>query len=275
KIDATLNVIKAGVDLVQATVESAEETLESHIEKTEERIDELETKIDNIDDIVERRFERSENWTDEKFTRLHGYTEDRLKALEEKVQRHLDDSRALSRNALCTQGWQEIERLSAPIYNRDSEVLPRSFPETVRKFWRLKDRSKLDALTELLQYYGIQGFQYWDQEEKPVARISLTRLIFEAHLPPMLRKAVHAHPEIAHRALASQIGLNYEKIQASMEGEPAVDRREPEVTTGDENTVPIQSRKRRRVEATEAEGTSAAQESTNPVPRRTRKKTAR
>ncbi|KAL9024679.1 MAG: hypothetical protein Q9180_007838, partial [Flavoplaca navasiana] len=66
-----------------------------------------------------------------------------------------------------------------------------------------------------------------------------------ANLPPMLRKAVHGHPELAHRALAMQLGLNYEKIQASMEGEPVVDRLEPEIT-GDEKTVPSQGRKRRR-----------------------------
>ena len=140
-IHLKLNVIECEVNLVQATVESVEETLESRLEVTGERIDELETKIDNIDDIVERRFERSENWADKKFSQLHGYTEERLKALEEKVQRHLDDSRALSRNALCTQGWQEIEPLSASIYSRGSKVLPQSFPENVRRFWRLKDRS--------------------------------------------------------------------------------------------------------------------------------------
>ncbi|KAL8885958.1 MAG: hypothetical protein Q9215_006259 [Flavoplaca cf. flavocitrina] len=273
--DLKLNVIQCGVNLVQATVESAEETLESHFEVTGERIDELETKIDNIDDIVERRFEHSENWRDKKFSRLHGYTEERLKALEEKVQRHLDDSRALSRNALCTQGWQQIEPLSASTYSRGSKVLPQGFPENVRRFWRLKDRSNSDALTELLQYYGIQGYQYWDQEEKPVAPVSLARLAPNANLPPMLRKAVHAHPEIAHRALAMQLGLNYENIQASMEGEPVVDRREPEVITGDENTVLSRGRKRRREEASEAEGTSAAEQTTGPAPRRSRRKATR
>ncbi|KAL8863795.1 MAG: hypothetical protein Q9198_010330, partial [Flavoplaca austrocitrina] len=141
-----------------------------------------------------RRFERSKNSADEKLNRLHGYTEERLKALEEKVQRHLDDSRALTRNALCTQGWQEIEPLSASIYSRSSKVLPQSFPENVRRFWRLKDRSNSDALTELLQHYGIQGYQYWDQEEKLVAPVSLARLTPKTDLPPMLRKAVHAHP---------------------------------------------------------------------------------
>ena len=139
----------------------------------------------------------------------------------------------------------------------------------------LADQATGDALTELLQYYGIQGFQYWDQEEEPVAPVSLARLNPKANLPPMLRQAVHAHPEIAHRALAMQLGLNYEKIQASMGGEPVVDRREPEVTADDGNTVRSQGQKRQREEATEAEGTSAAQERTGPVPRRTRRKTTR
>ncbi|KAL8844183.1 MAG: hypothetical protein Q9198_011422, partial [Flavoplaca austrocitrina] len=119
------------------------------------------------------------------------------------------------------------------------------------------------------------GFQYWDQEEKPVAPVSLARLTLKANLLPMLRKAVHAHPEIAHRALAMKLGLNYENIQASMEVESVVDRSEPEVTTGDENTVVSQGRKRRRQEATEAEGTSAAEQTTVPVPRRTRRKATR
>ncbi|KAL9035630.1 MAG: hypothetical protein Q9180_004759, partial [Flavoplaca navasiana] len=84
KIDVKHNVIESCVDLVQATVESTEATLVSRFEETGERIDELEAKIDNIDDIVERRFERLENWADKKFTLLHSYTKDRLEALEEK-----------------------------------------------------------------------------------------------------------------------------------------------------------------------------------------------
>ena len=139
----------------------------------------------------------------------------------------------------------------------------------------LTDGAIADALTELLQYYGIQGFQYWDQEEEPVAPVSLARLPPNAKLGPTLRKAVHAHPEIAHRALAMQLGLNYENIQASVVDEPVIDRREPEVTTGGEKTVLSHSRKRRREETTEAEGTSAAEQLTMPAPRRSRRKTTR
>lgn len=88
-----------------------------------------------------------------------------------------------------------------------------------------------------------------------------------------LRVAVNSYPEIAHQALAMELGLDYDKIQANLERPSVVDRTESGPST---STVPSQGCKRERessLEAEEASSTSIVPTSSQAATRRTRIKT--
>ncbi|KAI4254078.1 MAG: hypothetical protein L6R42_007334 [Xanthoria sp. 1 TBL-2021] len=278
KIESELNLIESGVDLVQTSIDSAELNLDGRFDDIDTRIDGLEAKIDEIDTVVDERLDRTEWRLGRKLDCLDEHTGRRFKALEKKVQLHLDDTRALSRNALCTQGWQQVKPVSNPSNGNGLDIIPESLPDTVRSFWSLKKPSNSDTLTELLQYYQVQGYENWEQEEDAVVSIGPARLTGHAHLWPMLRSAVRSHPEIAHRALAMELGLDYDRIQANMENKSAVQQIGAAPTQSDESRVPEQDRKRRRVDATEfmePERTTTARKSSELVARRTRRKITR
>ncbi|KAL8669948.1 MAG: hypothetical protein Q9168_005482 [Polycauliona sp. 1 TL-2023] len=219
-VQAFIESTEASVEHVQATVESTEANLEVRIGELEDslvaRMGELEEKIDDVDTVVATRLESTEESLVEKVDRLNKHTIKVLDTLDARTQRHLEDMRALHRNALCTQGWQRIEPVRS-LSGRNA--LPRNYPGSVRSFWNLKDRSKSDALTVLLQYYDVEGYQSWDQEDSPGTPISSARPTVNVCLwpPTTLRSAVHDHPEIAHRALALELGLDYDKVQVCME----------------------------------------------------------
>ncbi|KAL8922377.1 MAG: hypothetical protein Q9208_005230 [Pyrenodesmia sp. 3 TL-2023] len=67
-------------------------------------------------------------------------------------------------------------------------------------------------LVKLLQYYKVQGFEEWGrQHDSAVER-------------PGLAAAIHSHPDITHQALAMELGLPYDKIQANMTRDPLSDQ---------------------------------------------------
>jgi len=79
-----------------------------------------------------------------------------------------------------------------------------------------------DRLIQLLRFYSIQGYEEWgmdadsfegDSDSDRSTADSSESLRF----PVRLEVAVRAHPVIAHRALASQLGLAYDGIQSFME----------------------------------------------------------
>ena len=132
-----------------------------------------------------------------------------------------------------------------------------------------------DTLTHLLQYYHVQGHQLGGDPHTPIKTASRapgpTRAReHDSHLPA-LRVAVDSHPERAHRALAMELGLDYDKVQANME--PV---REERPSTIMSDGQPSQSRKRRRGDSatdTPAQETSPGPESSRPALRSTRRKT--
>lgn len=141
KIESELSLIESGVDLVQTSIDSAELNLDCRFDDIDTRVDELEAKIDGIDTVVHLRLDRTERKLGRKLDCLDEHTGRRFKALEKKMQLHLDDTRALSRNALCAQGWQQIKPVSNPSNRNGLDTVPESLPDTVRSFWSLKNPS--------------------------------------------------------------------------------------------------------------------------------------
>ncbi|KAJ5629430.1 hypothetical protein N7528_003087 [Penicillium herquei] len=102
---------------------------------------------------------------------------------------------------------------------------PKWFPRTVWRFWCLKKRSRVHRLTELAEFYQLEGYQSWsrlqpldfhsydsDSSDSSDSNCTMTRA-----------EAVHMFPEAAHQALAATLGLVYYKIRNEVgEGPNAV-----------------------------------------------------
>ncbi|KAL8883783.1 MAG: hypothetical protein Q9192_007003, partial [Flavoplaca navasiana] len=204
---------------------------------------------------------------DDKIDTAESNLNDRLEDLDSKiddVDSYLQDSRAISQNALCTQGWQQVKPVRGTSAQGTSGV-PHKFPQTVREFWQLKEPSKRDTLTELVRSYKVQGYHQWGnqgntetRETRTVRTTGVVR-VRRDYISPALRNAVHSHPEIAHRALAVELGLDYDKIQVNMERE----------STTDVHNASSHGRKRRADSVDAAEPSDAA-ESSQQAGRRTR-----
>ncbi|KAL9623702.1 MAG: hypothetical protein Q9204_007929, partial [Flavoplaca sp. TL-2023a] len=188
---------------------------------------------------------------DDKIDTAEKNLEDRLEDLDSKigdVDSYLKDSRAISQNALCTQGWQQVKPVRGTSAH-GTPGLPRNFPQTVGEFWQLKELSKSmsyhtawtrgfarmivgDTLTELVRSYNVQGYHHWGnqgntetretRETRTVRTSGLVR-VRRDYISPALRAAVQSHPDIAHRALAVELGLDYDKIQVNMERDSTTD----------------------------------------------------
>ena len=242
-------------------------------------LDRLEAKINDIDGVVDSRLDETEN-----------LLQVQLNARFNKMESDLEDTRALCHNALCAQGWQRVK----PVGRRDGQGVrsqPPNVPQTVQSFWNLKDASKSkicvsppdlataahvgpgETLTELLLFYEVRGFQQWGQQSETAGVVSQAPTTGVVRMQPrvvVLRAAIDSYPEIAHQALAMALGLDYDKIQANVEGASVVDRTESGPST---STVPSQGCKRERessVEAGEASSTSIVPTSSQPATRHTR-----
>ena len=117
---------------------------------------------------------------------------------------------------------------------------PRYFPRTVKRFWKLKApprrkqtewhykqgvlwliRYTGHRLTYLLQFYQVQGYEEWGKDDDSYGEDSdsdesVVKIPFGFRIPITLELAVRSNPEIAHRALAAQLGLAYDEIEKFM-----------------------------------------------------------
>ena len=80
----------------------------------------------------------------------------------------------------------------------------------------------MHRLIYLIQFYNIQGYEEWGMETDSLegnndSDNSSERSSKSSRLPISLETAIQSHPEIAHRALAAQLGLVYDGIQRFME----------------------------------------------------------
>ncbi len=80
----------------------------------------------------------------------------------------------------------------------------------------------MDRLIHLIRFYKIQGYEEWGRDADSLEGDSDPDGSSEdssqsSRLPISLEVAVRSYPEIAHRALAAQLGLAYDEIQRFME----------------------------------------------------------
>ena len=266
------------------SVEAMIGEVEGKIEDFEGRIGEVVDKLDVVEGTVndmDGKFEGVETFVDTRLiateeilhVKVHEVKRDmscRLKDLEEKMDFQFQDIRTLAHNSLCRQGWQQVK----PVWGTNAQgnrALPLHFPHTVIGFWKLKDANKSkyesdllveavadmigNVLRELLQFYKVRGFEQWPKDQDDQGR-------------------VQAFQDLAHQALAIELGLSYDAIQAKMERKRTLEHVEPAPTAGPSGNS-SQGTKRRRVtslESADAPRTPSAAVPTQPVARRTRAK---
>ncbi|KAL8760715.1 MAG: hypothetical protein Q9184_003117 [Pyrenodesmia sp. 2 TL-2023] len=267
KLKRRCNGLERKVDEI-VNVDGKLDKLEEICSDIDSRLDGVESTIDDVEVVLDNRLDETEQTLGARFDEL----DNRFQALEKKMDLHFENMRALSHNGLCTQGWQLVKPVCKPD-GQGRRILSPYLPDTVRDFWILKDLSQSETLVKLLQYYKVQGYEKWKSQHESAAEAS--RWSGEN---PGLAAAVQSHPDIAHRALAMELGLSYDTIRVSMKGNSSLHQaRAPAPTTG-ASSPPSQSRKRRRAEPTESTHSprmSTIPEFTQPVARRTRRKSAR
>ncbi|KAL9012073.1 MAG: hypothetical protein Q9173_003130 [Seirophora scorigena] len=254
--------------------------------KLDDRCDGLERKIDEIGGNLDGNIVELESNMESKLDDVErGVANqfEQLERLERKMDCHIQCTRAFSHNTLCTQGWQLVK----PVCRLDSEGrrIPSShLPYTVRDFWNLKYPPQREILVKLLQYYKVQGFEEWGIQRGGAAKACSwswgngstgeRRGNIGSGVTPELTAAVHSHPDIAHRALALELGLSYDVIQANLEDDTASEQPGAAAPTTDAGSGPSQARKRRRssTDLLDSPRMSEIPEFTEPVPRRTRRK---
>lgn len=206
--------------------------------KVDGRFHEMESKMDRGFQGVENKFQEVEN----KFQELENKMDRRFEELESKIdgklRRQLDHLHKASKNTLRTRGWEEIYPVG-PLDDRGGLCIPQYFPRTVKHFWKLKMPSRrefeiltydtLHLLTKivykliyLIRFYDVQGYEEWgtDAESHEWGDTDSdddTRSSKSSKLPVSVEIAVRSNPEIAHRALAVQLGLVYDEIEKFME----------------------------------------------------------
>ncbi|KAI4091143.1 MAG: hypothetical protein LQ344_004256 [Seirophora lacunosa] len=139
-------------------------------------------------------------------------------------------------------------------------------------------------LVKLLEYYNVQGFEEWGIQRGRATNVcswswgngsSDERLgNIRTGVTPDLTAAVSSHPDIAHRALALELGLAYDVIQANLEDNSASEQPGATAPTTDAGSGPSQARKRRRnsTDLRDSPRMSEIPEFIESVPRRTRRK---
>ncbi|KAL8876006.1 MAG: hypothetical protein Q9198_005726 [Flavoplaca austrocitrina] len=125
-----------------------------------------------------------------------------------------------------------------------------------------------DTLTELVRSYEVQGYQQWGNQgntetretrETRTVRTSGPVRVRRDYLSPALRNAVQSHPDIAHRALAVELGLDYDKIQVNVERDSTT-----------ESQITSSHGCKRRADSVDAADPSDMAESSQQAARRTR-----
>lgn len=110
---------------------------------------------------VENRVETNSRW-------MRAEISARIDVYSTPIIRRLDRAESISRNRLCTQGWQKIHR----VYTWASDYLPPCFPLTIKDFRTLKEPDQCRSSPSV----------YSNGSTKPIASNSLEPCASSSHL---------------------------------------------------------------------------------------------
>ncbi|KAL8855364.1 MAG: hypothetical protein Q9178_007996 [Gyalolechia marmorata] len=212
--------------------------LATQFESVNERFRKLENSTRTQFENVDGRIQKLEESTTTQFEKIHKQfgeihkqfeeVNKRVDNVDERVTARLRQIENASRNFLRTRGWEQIAPVG--ILTPSGELsIPIGFPRTVREFWDLKEPGNRPRLVRLSRFYGLRWNTEWsadeesndgydDNTEDDTAKSgnSQDASSTTSDGPMPLEDAVQQHPRIAHRALASSLGLSYDGIEAFM-----------------------------------------------------------
>lgn len=192
-----------------------------------------------------------------------------------RMYRQLDRVENISRNRLCTHAWEKIR----PIHAWGSDTLPTYYPLTVKDFWTLKERDRCRPspsihsndmqlmllvwdLVHLLRTYSVSELG-WDDDADDATKDFRREMFANTNWDGLVKAAI-LYQGKAHRALASELGLDYDRIQNAMDEEEDStqqdeDQSEDEESMTEEAEVPPtkSNSKRKQTQSTRARSMTA------------------
>ncbi|KAI4088899.1 MAG: hypothetical protein L6R37_008129 [Teloschistes peruensis] len=178
------------------------ETMSDSVRKVGDTVNSMEATVNMIDsgiDVLEGSVETIQHQLDEHFDITTTNTSLQFHRLQNII-----------RNRLCKLGWEKIFTVTTADRS-GRNIRSESFPDTVGDYWALKEQRHFFKLLSLLIAYGIDGSRWKELGD--------LRLIQEDMINPErmldIRKALMLHPDKAHRALALELGLDFDRIAAT------------------------------------------------------------
>ncbi|KAL8665800.1 MAG: hypothetical protein Q9202_001922 [Teloschistes flavicans] len=177
-------------------------------------------------------------------TRLEG----KMDWFQMRMYRQLDRVENISRNRLCTHAWEKIR----PIHAWGSDTLPTYYPLTVKDFWTLKERDRCRPspsihsndmqlmllvwdLVHLLRTYSVSELR-WDDDADDATKDFRKEMFANTNWDGLV-KAAFVYEGKAHRALASELGLDYDRIQNAMDEEEDSTQQDEDQSEDEESVI--------------------------------------
>lgn len=181
RIDSNVLSLQRDVGLLKSNVDKRFATMEERFDNVDKRFATMEERFDNMD----KRFASMEVRT-----------------------KHMERVRF---NSLANTVRAPITPV--PKIQVDGSLSwPQYFPRTVWRFWCLKKQKGIKRLVELVEFYELEGYQYWScPYQSDIDLESGSDSNSSSDIPSNLTRAeaVMQFPEAAHQALAATLGLDY------------------------------------------------------------------
>jgi hypothetical protein len=178
--------------------------INQRFDRVDQRFEEIEQRFDRVD----QRFEEIE----QRFDRV----DQRFEEVEQRFDAQFSEMRVIMFNSLSYRPHDRIQPVTLFKDRRLYKPDEKSFPTTVKAFWKLQQRENAYKRFHLLQFYAIEGYQHWntetdasdadaDSDSDDATAESLT-----------LEDAARHYPSKCLEVLAARIGLHYDKICTEM-----------------------------------------------------------
>ncbi|MCJ1357142.1 MAG: hypothetical protein MMC33_007138 [Icmadophila ericetorum] len=180
-----------------------EERINGKFKDINVKFDKVDGRLDNIEERLDRfdhRFTQVDNTLAEfrtRFSQIDGQNQ----------------------NGKCRRGVDAIYPI-ATFDGANGIHNPEYFPRTVKEFWKLQRPKNHAKLVYLTKFYEIRTYDQWDDSGDSSDDMDSDDESTRIYCPrprPTVEAAVMSHPEEALRAVASKLGLKFDKIQAFFE----------------------------------------------------------
>ncbi|KAI9669007.1 MAG: hypothetical protein M1817_005164 [Caeruleum heppii] len=201
-------------------LKESHKTVDSRFDVIDTRLDTVDTRFDAVDarfDAVGNRFDAIDNtlssFKDDVGQRFQAVSEE-FKAVDQRfdgidhrldsMDQALEQMQRESRNALRCREFEEIYPVGVRRKGQPGLVFPRHHPKTVKEFLNLRSPKNAMKLAELVKFYGISGWETWQNDDSD-SRSSMSP-------PDSFESVIRSHSKIAWEVLGGRLGLNVKEI---------------------------------------------------------------